>query len=106
MRTTRIVAAIVSGLVLGSALGCLDVDARAPDIYLDRGGPPPENVNSAQVPATSSHEQARAELQKAYNQIRYLEDENRRLKKKVEDEKRRGDEYKEKHEKLKDRYED
>ena len=96
-------ALLASGTGLGT-VGCLDVDARAPDIYLD-GGPPPERVNSSQVPPTSSHEEAQAELQKAYHQIRYLEDENRRLKKKVEDEKARGDEYKDKYNKLKDRYE-
>ena len=37
--------------------------------------------------------------------LRSLEDENRRLKKKVQEEKDRGDEYKEKYKKLQDKYE-
>ncbi|MFH0983106.1 MAG: hypothetical protein V2A79_16425 [Planctomycetota bacterium] len=81
------------------------VNARAPDVYIN-AGPVPENVSSAQVPATTTHEQARAELEKAYRQIRYLESENRRLEGKVKHEKERGDDYKVKYERLKKKYED
>ena len=81
------------------------INARAPDIYLDRG-PAPEPVNSAQVPPTTSHEQARAELEKAYGQIRYLESENRRLTDKVKSAKADADEYKEKYKQLKKKYGD
>ncbi len=92
-------------LVLGFVPGFACVNARAPDIYVNTG-PPPEEVNSAQVPATTTHEQARAELEKAYRQIRHLESEDRRLTEKVKKEKERGDEYKDKYERLKKKYED
>jgi hypothetical protein len=103
-RTTGLAVLMLAVGTLG-VLGCLDVDARAPDIYLDRGSKPPP-VDSSRVPPTASHEEARAELQKAYQNIQYLEDENRRLHEKVEKEKDRGDEYKDKYNKLKDKYED
>ncbi|MCK4660274.1 MAG: hypothetical protein KAV82_12195 [Phycisphaerae bacterium] len=83
--------------------GC--VQATAPDVYINTG-PPPEDVNSAQVPATSTHEEACVELEKAYRQIRYLEHENHRLAEKVKKEKERGDEYKKKYKRLKDKYDD
>ena len=80
-------------------LGC--VNARAPDVYINTG-PPPEDVDSAQVPATSTHDQCRVELERAYRQIRHLEHENRGLARKVKSEKERGDEYKAKYKRLKD----
>ena len=81
------------------------VQATAPDVYIN-SGPPPEDVNSAQVPTTSTHDQCRTELERAYNQIRYLEHDKRRLTEKVEHEKERGDEYKKKYKRLKDKYDD
>ena len=92
-------------MLIGFASQLACVSARAPDIYIDTG-PPPERVDSAQVPVTSTHEQARAELEKAYRQIRHLEHENARLASKVRKEKERGDEYKEKYKRLKKKYDD
>lgn len=94
---------ILALVALAFQWGCVNV--RTPDVRVNTG-PPPENINSSQTPPTSSHEEARAELEKAYRHIRYLEDENRRLQKKVEKEKERGDDYKSKYERLKDEYED
>jgi len=85
------------------SVGC--VNARAPDIYIN-SGPPPEDVDSSQVPETATHEEARAELVKAYNQIRYLEYRNERLTRKAADLREERDEAKRKYEQLKDKYED
>ena len=101
----RILSLVLLFLLIGLGSQSACVNARAPDIYVDTG-PPPERVDSAQAPATSTHEQARTELDKAYRQIRYLEHENARLASKVRKEKERGDEYKEKYKRLKKRYDD
>jgi peptidoglycan hydrolase CwlO-like protein len=95
------VVVLLVGVICQSA--CVNV--RTPDVRIN-AGPPPEKVDSKRVPATSSHEEARAELEKAYRQIRYLEDQNRRLAEKVEKEKSRAKEYEEKYERLKDKYDD
>jgi len=92
-------------LLMGFVPHLACIQATAPDVYIE-SGPAPENVDSAQVPATSTHEQCRTELQRAYNQIRYLEHDNRRLAEKVEHEKERGDKYKKKYKRLKDKYDD
>ncbi len=90
---------LVTMLVLaGSALvGCVQV--KAPETIQIGSGPPPEDIDSAQVPPTTTHEQARAELTRAYRQIRWLESENERLRE-------RGDRYKRKYKDLKDKYDD
>ena len=74
------------------------VNARAPDVYINTG-PSPEDVDSSKVPPTTTHAEARAELELAYRQIRYLESENRRLEE-------RADKYKSKYKSLKDKYDD
>ena len=84
-------------------VGC--VNARAPDIYFDRG-PEPAAVDSSDVPEPQTLEEARAELAKAYQQIRYLEHQNERCQRKLEQARERGDEYKRKYKRLKDKYDD
>ncbi|MFH1573449.1 MAG: hypothetical protein ABIG68_05665 [Acidobacteriota bacterium] len=83
------------------------VQARAPDVYINtRPGPPPEDIDTARAPTTSTHAEAQAELDRAYRHMRYLETENHRLQQAVEHEKERGDEYKSKYKRLKDKYDD
>ena|GEM_PF-7122775 len=101
----RIVPLALLVLLIGLVPHLACVSARAPDIYIN-SGPPPEDVNSAQVPVTSTHEEAQAELEKAYRQIRYLAHENDRLVDKVKKEKERADEYKKKYKRLKKQYDD
>ena len=84
-------------------VGC--VNARAPDIYFDRG-PEPAAVDSSDSPHPETLAEAKAELDKAYQQIRYLERQNERCQRKLEKARERGDEYKRKHERLKDKYDD
>lgn len=87
------------------ATGC--VNARAPEnIYIGGSGPQPADVDSSRVPDTQTHEQARAELVKAYRQIRYLEHEHARCQRKLEKARERGDDYKRKYKRLKDRLDD
>ena len=102
MKKTLIAAIAVGGLCL--VWGCVQV--KAPERIDIGGGPRPQHVDSSRVPQTTSHAEAQAELTKAYDQIRYLEHENRRLRDKYEDAKRDKEEYKHKYEQLKDRYDD
>lgn len=88
----------------GAAGGCVTV--RAPEEIHIGSGPRPAKVDSSQVPATTSHEQARAELINAYQQIRYLEHQNKRCRAKLEDAKERGDDYKRKYKRLEKKYDD
>lgn len=77
------------GGLLWLAAGCVNV--KAPE-RIDLGGSRrPEPVDSSRVPPTASHEQARAELARAYENIRYLEQENRRLSEKAAEYKRERD---------------
>ena len=77
--------------------GCVTVDT--PDRIQIGSGPPPQNVDSSHIPPTATHEEARAELHKAYEHIRYLESENARLRES-------RDKYKTKYKDLKDKYDD
>lgn len=96
---------IVGVVILTSSGAC--VNARAPEnIYIGGGGPAPQDVDSSRVPDTRTHEEARAELVKAYNQIRYLEHDNDTLRRRYEDAKADKEEYKRKYKRLKDRYDD
>jgi len=97
MKTTMLlVCACLVGLMVA---GC--VTARAPEKIYIGTGPTPENVDSTRVPATTTHEEARAELVKAYNQIRYLEHRNERLSHKLREARQDRDEYKRKYKRLK-----
>lgn len=90
-------------LVVFCLVGCVNV--RTPDVQINMR-PPPDDLDSSQVPPTATHEEARAELIKAYKHIRYLEHQNARLREKREDARQERDEYKRKYKRLKDRYDD
>jgi hypothetical protein len=84
--------------------GCFS--AKAPEKIYIGTGPQPADIDSSSVPHTETHEQARAELIKAYQQIRYLEDRYDRCRSKLEDARAEADEYEEKYERLKDQRDD
>ena len=97
---------VIVGMVFLTSSGAC-VNARAPEhIYIGGSGPAAQDVDSSRVPATRTHEEARAELVKAYDQIRYLEHENDSLRRKYEDAKADKEEYKRKYKRLEDRYDD
>jgi hypothetical protein len=80
----------LGGLICMSA-GCLNV--RMPE-KVEVGTAQPEPVDSSRIPETATHEEARAELRKAYENIQYLEHENQRLHDKADKYKRERDQYK------------
>ena len=90
-------------LVVSCLVGCVIV--RTPVVQINMG-PSPEDLDSSQVPPTATHEEARAELIKAYKHVRYLEHQNARLREKHEDARQERDEYKRKYKRLKDKYDD
>ncbi len=85
-------------VVLAGLAGCVHV--KAPERIVINGEPPP--VDAQRVPETASHEDCRAELLRAYQNIQYLERENARLKQRADEYKRQRDEARQR---LK-RYED
>lgn len=94
-------------LVIAMALvlpACFNV--KAPDEINVGGGPRHQPVDASRVPETHSHEEARRELAKAYEEIRYL---NRKVDK-LEEDKRKAkderDEWKKKYKRLEDKYDD
>lgn len=88
----RFSGALVVVCVLGSAPGCVSV--RAPE-RINIGSNRPEPVDSRRIPPTSSHEQARQELNKAYANIQHLESENQRLERKAAEYRQERDDCKE-----------
>jgi hypothetical protein len=88
-RRTGWLALVVLGL-LGLS-GCLNV--RAPDVQVNMGDSA-EPVDSTRVPQTASHEEAQAELDKAYRYIQSLERQNRDLKHDRDELKHERDKYK------------
>ena len=87
--TSALTAAICGFLILTIA-GCFSV--KAPDQINIGGGPSrPEPVDSRRIPPTTSHEHARQELAKAYQNIQYLERENDKLRRKIDELKRNND---------------
>lgn len=86
-RQTLFLAAMGAAWCLGS--GCVSV--KAPERITINRSPRPEPVDSRRVPQTSSHEQARMELNKAYQNIQYLEDQNRKLASDAQEYKRERD---------------
>ncbi len=82
--------------VLGLVAGCLNV--RTPDVRINPG-PRPEPIDARDVPETRSHKEARRELAKAYQEIRYLQDQVRDLEKD-------RDKYKRKYKRGKDKNDD
>ena len=97
--------------LLWASVGCVNV--QAPERVELRAGHRPEPVDSSHVPATQSHEECRAELVKAYENIRYLEGENEHLRDKLAECKRDRERYKDelkacekRHEKRRDKHDD
>ena len=80
----------------GPCLGCLNV--RTPDVRIN-AGPRHEPMDARDVPETRSHEEARNELAKAYQEIRFLQKEVREL----EEDKEK---YKRKYKREKDKNDD
>ena len=68
------------GLIWLLSSGCVSV--RVPDIRIETG-PAPERIDIYHVPPTRTHEQARAELEKAYRHLRYLDQQVRQLRQKL-----------------------
>ena len=101
MRTAILLGCL--SLVCWTLAGCVAV--RAPDVTINTG-PQPEQIDSSLVPPTDTHQEARAELVKAYNQIRYLEHRNARLRDKASEYREEREEYKRKYKRLKDRDDD
>ena len=75
MATQRLLLGVA---VLGLVAGCLNV--RTPDVRINTG-PRHEPIDARDVPETRSHEEARHELAKAYQEIRYLQDQVRDIEK-------------------------
>lgn len=75
------------------AAGCVSV--KAPERIEIGNSSRPERVDSSRVPPTSSHEHARQELARAYENIRWLERENQRLERKAAEYKRERDDCRE-----------
>jgi len=102
MRTSLLTVCVCFAAAM--AAGCFS--ARAPENIYIGGGPRSADVDSSTVPRTRTHEEAKAELVKAYQQIRYLEHENDRCMGKLEDADERAEEYEDKYEDLEDKYDD
>ncbi len=92
-------ASLVGGsLVICCVLaGCVSV--KAPERITIGSEPPPADVDSSRVPHTETHEQAQAELFKAYQQIRYLEHQFTECRNDLMD-------ARDKYKRLKDKYDD
>ncbi len=83
--------------------GCLTV--QAPE-RIEVGSRSPEPVDSKRLPATSSHADCRSELEKAYQNIQWLESENEKLREKAARYKDERDRCKDDLERHEDRYDD
>ncbi len=70
--------------------GCVTAPER---IEVNVGSRPPP-VDSSRVPHPATLEEAQQELDKAYQNLQHLEQDNAKLKRKAEDAKRERDEYK------------
>ncbi|MEP0848488.1 MAG: hypothetical protein HRF50_16905 [Phycisphaerae bacterium] len=97
MPTRRVVGPVTACagllLVMGAIGGCVSV--KAPERIEIGGRARPEPVDSSRVPDTATHDEARRELAKAYQNIQYLERENARLARQAADYKRERDECRE-----------
>jgi hypothetical protein len=87
MKKTCLLLAAGAALTL-TTFGCVNV--KAPE-RIDIGGGRPEPVDTSRVPPITTVEQGRAELARAYQNIQYLEQENRHLKDKADNYKRERD---------------
>jgi len=79
--------------------GCVQI--KAPE-RINIGTEPPPPVDSRRIPPTTTHEEARAELEKAYQNIQYLEQQNARLRNKADEYKRERDECRKRLKKFED----
>ncbi|MBN1341362.1 MAG: hypothetical protein JXQ73_01715 [Phycisphaerae bacterium] len=90
-RSLRVRGLMVTAILAG-AVGCF----RAPDVSVDASGWGRERPSTTSVPPTSSHDEAKAELRKAYGEIEHLRKENEKLKRKNDELERKNDELKKK----------
>jgi hypothetical protein len=76
---------LARGLVVAAvvvSMGCI----KTPDISVDASGwGRRDRVDTTRTPPTSDHEEAKAELRKAYAEIEHLRKENSKLKGKVKE---------------------
>lgn len=91
----------IAALLLVLAAVCACVNVKAPERIEIGGGPQPENIDSAHAPAPRNLDEARAEIDKAYRQIRYLERELASCQKDKRKYKQERDDYKAKYKRLK-----
>ena len=105
MRRAMMGALVCSGLV-GLGAGCKVEAPREINVGTDYGRSRQTRIDSTQVPATTSHAEARQELKKAYYRIGQLERDNERLQRKYDECKDKYERAKDKYEDLKDKYDD
>lgn len=90
MRASAWLVLAAAGLAWAAA-GCVKAPER---IEVNVGHDRPAPVDSTRVPPTSSYEDCRSELTKAYQNLQYLERENADLKDKAAKYKKERDDYK------------
>ena len=95
--TRTIMGTVVLGWLTWMAAGCANVQLPR-EINLGSGSSQ-EKFDTTDIPVTKTHEEARVELRRAYHRIGQLERDKRRLD-------RRNQEYKDKYERCKEKYED
>ena len=81
------------------SMGCVSV--KAPE-KIQVGSSRPEPVDTSRLPDTATHQECRQELYQAYQNIHYLEGENRRLEEKAAKYKRERDECEDRLERYED----
>ena len=99
---------VVSWLLAGSAVGlflfqssCLSVTAPR-EIHVGKSAGR-QRVDTQQIPATTSHSEARQKLRESYARIDYLEDQIRELREDNRELEEEAEEYERKYEREKDR---
>jgi predicted nucleic acid-binding Zn-ribbon protein len=97
---TRTGLLLAAGCLLWLATGCFS--AKAPERIEVNVGGPSERVDSSRVPNPKTLEEARYELRKAYDNIRWLEHKVEDLKEDKAKYKRERDKYKDRLEKYED----
>jgi predicted RNase H-like nuclease (RuvC/YqgF family) len=98
MRRTCLLLAGSASLMLAT-LGCVSV--KAPE-RINIGGGRPAPVDTSRIPPITTVEEGREELCKAYQNIEYLERENRHLKDKADEYKHERDKCRKRLEKYED----
>ena len=90
---------------IGTFSGC-GISVKAPEQINIANNNRPRRIDSSRVPATASHEEARQRLAECYERNRYLEKKVSRLEADKRKYKNERDEYEEKYEREKERYDD